>query len=100
MNLLCEIRDSTIFTGTQNHDPSNFAKKETSRVVLLNNFGQVALLNVERYNYHKLPGGGIEAGESPRQALGRELLEEMGCRARVIAEIGIVVEYKNQQKRK
>ena len=100
MRHLIELRDSDIFPGTHNQDPSNFAEKKTARAVLLNDLGQVALLNVGRYGYHKLPGGGIEAGESPRQALERELLEEMGRRARIIAEVGIVVEYKNQQERK
>src|SRR5688500_10978359 len=100
MNLLHEIRDSDVFPGTKNHDPSGFVEKATSRIVLLNDLGHVALLNVRKYNYHKLPGGGIEEGESPELALQRELLEEMGRRARIIAEVGMIIEYKNEQQRK
>lgn len=99
MKQLTELRDSDIFPGAYDQDPSTFSRKETARAVLLNDLGQVALLSVGRYNYHKLPGGGIEAGEKPREALKRELLEEMGCKARILAEIGIVIEYKNEQKR-
>lgn len=100
MNLLREIYDTNIFPDTQNHDPATFTEKATSRIVLLNNLGHIALLRVGKYNYHKLPGGGIENNESPEQALHRELLEEMGCRARIIAEVGVIIEYKNEQRRR
>lgn len=35
----------------------------------------------------KFPGGGVEAGESARQALCREFLEEAGMNIRVVAEL-------------
>jgi 8-oxo-dGTP diphosphatase len=100
MNLLREIQDSDVFPGTQNQDPTNFTERHASRIVLLNDLGQVALLNVGRYNQHKLPGGGIEGDETPEQAAERELLEEMGRRATILAEIGTVVEYSNEKARK
>lgn len=95
-----EIYDSDIFPNTHNNDPSGFAETATSRIILLNNLGRIALLKVGKYNYHKLPGGRIEGDESPELAVERELLEEMGRRARIVAEVGIVIEYKNDQQRK
>lgn len=100
MRLLCEIRDSDVFPGTKNHNSSQFAEKETSRIVFFNDLGHIALLHVGKYHYHKLPGGGIESGEDPRRALDRELLEELGRRAQIIAEIGMIVEHKNEQQRR
>jgi 8-oxo-dGTP pyrophosphatase MutT (NUDIX family) len=39
---------------------------------------------------HRPPGGGIEQGESPEQAVRRELQEELGIRLATIRELGTV----------
>jgi 8-oxo-dGTP pyrophosphatase MutT (NUDIX family) len=40
--------------------------------------GKVAMIHSALYDYYKFPGGGIEAGESPVQAMIREVKEESG----------------------
>ena len=76
-------------------DTSNFRQRRAARAVLVDETGQVYLLNVSKHGYHKLPGGGIDEGEEIQQALERELMEEVGCRAKVVAELGTVIEYRN-----
>ena len=74
---------------------SKLHKRRTARAVLLTSNDEVYLLNVSKHGYHKLPGGGINEGESITQGLERELLEEVGCRAEIINEVGAVVEHHN-----
>lgn len=40
-------------------------------------------------------GGGVEPGEDLNEAIRRELLEELGARVEVLAEIGVVSDYYN-----
>ena len=87
MRLIKEIQDSEIPS-----DLSNIEIREAVRVVLLDEQGLVPLLFVSKYNYHKLPGGGVDAGEDKFEALERECLEEVGCKIELEGEIGKIVE--------
>ena len=40
--------------------------------------GKVAMIHSKKYDYYKFPGGGIEEGESPLDAMMREVREEGG----------------------
>ncbi len=75
---------------------SDIYPDKAARAVVLNDKNEVALLHVTTHNYHKLPGGGVEQDEDMALALERELLEEIGCEAEVITEIGEVIEYRDR----
>lgn len=100
MEILLTIRDQDIDPKAPIVDSKDFAIRESARAVVLDKDDGVYLLKVNLHNYHKLPGGGVNEGEDILKALQRELLEEIGCEARVIAEIGLMVEYKDQFKLK
>jgi 8-oxo-dGTP diphosphatase len=59
--------------------------------VLIDSEGRVAVVDTGGPCF--LPGGGIEAGESPMQALARELLEELGAAAQDMVEIAAIREH-------
>lgn len=63
-----------------------------SRAVVINGDGLYAVMYTEKFNLYTLPGGGIEAGETPEEALKREILEETGCTCDHIEPLGIVSE--------
>ena len=55
--------------------------------------GKVLVMHSRKYDYYKFPGGGIEQGETPEQALVREVREESGylVRPETIEEYGSVL---------
>ena len=71
-----------------------FNVRKAVRAVVYDKDGNVAMLNVSKQNYHKLLGGGVEAGEDLLMALKRECQEEIGCDIEVFGEIGEIVEYR------
>lgn len=94
MKALLTIHQQDIDPNSTVVDPSSFRKRRAARAVLLDHDGQVYLMKVSNRGFHKLPGGGIDDGEEIKQALARELQEEVGCKAEVIAELGTVTEYR------
>lgn len=95
MKLLREIKHSELFPGADHQTTETLSHRQAARAIVTNDVGEVALLYVGKYKYHKLPGGGIEDGEDIAQALERELLEEIGCHAEVTGEVGKIVEYRD-----
>ena len=94
MNIITTIQDDDFgleFTATT---PTQ--ERKASRAIVLDENGNVALLHATKKHFHKLPGGGVEAGESIEEALKRELAEEIGCMAKNIRELGIVEEFRNK----
>jgi len=91
------LDESSIDPALQTASREGYFLREASRAVVSDSNNAVALLHVARDGYYKLPGGGIDAGENPLQALERELLEEIGCRATVTHELGIVLEQRYYQ---
>ncbi len=63
-------------------------KRSAVRVALFDQNGAVAIIKVAKLHYYKIPGGGVEVGESNYDAAIRETLEETGCNCKIIAELG------------
>ena len=56
--------------------PRSFVRNSARSIIIRN--GQVAMVHSLKYDYYKFPGGGIEAGENPLEAMIRETREEAG----------------------
>ena len=62
--------------------------RNATRTVLLDQDNQVAVINVHKHGYYKIPGGGVESGEELIDAARREAKEESGCDSEIVAELG------------
>lgn len=93
MEILKIIKDKDF--GLSDETRNNYQQRTAARVVVFDKDKKVALLHVSQKNYHKLPGGGVDEGESLEQGLRREILGEVGCHIKNIQELGIVEEYRN-----
>lgn len=65
-----------------------------ARGIVINDEGNIAVFNKQVKNEYKLPGGGIDAGEDPKEAFKREVLEETGCIIEVVDDLGTIEEHK------
>jgi 8-oxo-dGTP pyrophosphatase MutT (NUDIX family) len=66
----------------------NNARRAARTIILDEEKGETAILEVRGGDYHKIPGGGVEAGESVKETAIREALEEGGCEVELIRKIG------------
>ena len=97
MKLLKEITDQTIQEGLSESYDKPYRLRKAGRAVLFNG-NKISLQYVSKHNYHKLPGGGVEECETIKEALKREIQEEVGCDIAIKKPIGIVIEYRNKFK--
>lgn len=69
-------------------DSKNMEDRYAARAVLLDRSKQVAIINVGKYGYYKIPGGGVNPHEDILSATKREIKEETGCNAEITNELG------------
>ena len=67
-----------------------FVRNSARSIIIVNN--KIAMIHSLKYDYYKFPGGGIESGENPVDAMIRETREESGLvvRPETIKEYGYV----------
>lgn len=67
-----------------------FVRNSARSIIIVNN--KIAMIHSLKYDYYKFPGGGIEKGENPIEAMIRETREESGLvvKPETIKEYGYV----------
>ncbi len=75
----------------EKRDGYTYTERPGAYAIICNVQKQVAI--VETPTGFFLPGGGIEKGESPEQALKREILEEIGMKTKINSKLGEAAQY-------
>lgn len=85
-----------LFTlDSKNYDKSiEVVSRPSARAIIIKS-KKIGMIHSEKHDFYKFPGGGIEDGENPRDAMIREVREEAGLT--VIPES--VVEFGNVHRR-
>ena len=96
MKLLKTIKEKDVFLNSELNTDIKYGERSASRAVVFDQEGKIALLDVSKDGYYKLPGGGIKKGESITEALKRECLEEIGCNIKIKNEIGETLEFRDK----
>lgn len=96
MKLLKTIKHSDLFPDDKIEVIGEYKIRKAARAVVFDDEGKIAIIKVANHNYHKLPGGGVEAGDDLASALEREMIEEIGCKILVTGDIGRIVEYRDK----
>lgn len=92
-NLICKVTDTEI--EEKAIDMQNPKVRLGARGIVIREDGKIAIFNKANKNEYKLPGGGLEGNEDPKEAFKREVLEETGCIVDIIKELGTTEEYKS-----
>lgn len=76
----------------KNYNPNGTVGRRPSVRGIIIRDGKIAMMHSRKYDYYKLPGGGIEPGETLEETLVREVLEESGLvvKTETIKEFGYV----------
>jgi 8-oxo-dGTP diphosphatase len=93
MELLLTLSDTDV--GTEAVHVAEYEPRLAARAIVFKG-SSIDLLHVSNDHYYKLPGGGVEPGESVENGLRREVLEEVGGTIRVTGEVGLIVEHRSQ----
>jgi len=95
MQLLhAKLTDAIIYGGKSEY--LSRVSRYASRGVVTDRNNRVAMMRMSSKGSYKLPGGGVESGESKEQAFIREVEEETGYRCEIVQELGHIEEHKNK----
>ncbi len=95
MEYLEILKDSDIFKNPEHQEPDSYEERQTVKVIVLNEKGEVALVTNPIHKLFLLPGGGAESNDLEKEAE-REALEEINYFVKITKEVGKIEEFRNR----
>lgn len=91
MNLITTLDQHKLGLHSPDDKPTDRLRR-AARAVLRSPEGKVAVMHFTVTGQYKLPGGGMDDGETVEQTLHREIREETGYEISDVRELGVVEE--------
>jgi ADP-ribose pyrophosphatase YjhB (NUDIX family) len=95
MKYLKTIKDADIFKNPEFKEPSSYDERETVKLIIENNKGEIALVTNPIHKLYLFPGGGAESSNLKKEAE-REALEEINYHVEIKKELGKTEEFRNR----
>ncbi|MCK4918616.1 MAG: NUDIX domain-containing protein [Candidatus Pacebacteria bacterium] len=89
------LKDNDIFKNPEHTEPNSYEDRQTVKIIIKNDKGEIALITNPIHNFFLLPGGGAESNNLEKEAE-REALEETHCYTKIIKEVGKIEEFRNR----
>jgi 8-oxo-dGTP pyrophosphatase MutT (NUDIX family) len=99
MSLLAIIKPEDVDESSPSYDYTEFKKRHAVRAIVFDG-DKVALIKVGKHDYYMLPGGGVDEDANTKEALARELQEELGVVAEAGSVIGTIEVYMDRWKKR
>jgi|CXWL01.1.fsa_nt_gi 8-oxo-dGTP diphosphatase len=90
------IDDWIIYPNLEVRKCDIFEKRMTVKALIVNEDGKICLVTNSVHNFFLLPGGGVDTGELPEEAIVRECREEVGYEVEITRKLGEVQEFRNR----
>lgn len=89
------LKDKDVFANPEHPEPDKWKERQTVKIIIENDKGEIALVTNPFHKMFLLPGGGAESNDLEKEAE-REALEETRCFVAIKEKIANLEEFRNR----